>query len=54
MGSNTTVISVRGSGAVRDNTTPTTKDNKEDAFVSKAGTERTNSGNNEDVESPVS
>merc|ERR1719192_382073 len=52
VGSNTTVISVRGSGAVRDNTTTATNDNKEDSFVSKAGTERTNSGNNEDVESP--
>ena len=54
VGNNTTVISVRGSGAGRDNTEQT--DTRED--ISRTNTRednsRTNSVNKEDMESPVS
>jgi len=49
VGNNTTVISVRGSGAVRDNTTD--NDTKDDSNISSVHNERTKS---EDIESPVS
>ena len=52
VGNNTTVISVRGSGAARDNTTD--NDTKEDPHVNSGHNERTKSVNKEDIESPVS
>ena len=52
VGNNTTVISVRGSGAGRDNTTD--NDTKEDPHVNSGHNERTKSVNKEDIESPVS
>ena len=52
VGNNTTVISVRGSGAGRDNTAD--NDTKDDSYVSSVHNERTKSVNKEDIESPVS